>query len=202
MATPAQLAANRANALRSTGPRTQEGKSVSRFNALKHGVDAQSIVIPGEDPAEYQALAGEYDQTYEPRNPAERFHVDAMLRADWQRRRMEQVEAELFRTLLAENPGLSLAAALLTESKTARLLARIERQVAAHQRTWYRAHSEFQKDRARRTPPDDPTPAKQNLASIRTTSADPDQAAPVAPPNLPAQPSEGSSEDPRWPKAA
>ena len=53
MATPAQLAANRANAQRSTGPRSVEGKSVSRFNALKHGVDAASIALPGEDSAAY-----------------------------------------------------------------------------------------------------------------------------------------------------
>jgi hypothetical protein len=57
MATPAQIAANQANAQKSTGPRSVEGKSVSRFNALKHGIDAASIVIPGEDPADYDALA-------------------------------------------------------------------------------------------------------------------------------------------------
>ena len=57
MATPAQITANRANAQTSTGPRCAEGKSASRFNALKHGIDAASIVIPGEDRAVYEALA-------------------------------------------------------------------------------------------------------------------------------------------------
>ena len=46
---------------------------------------------------------------------AETFHVDAMLRADWQKRRLQRVEADLHRTLLAENPGASLAAALLSD---------------------------------------------------------------------------------------
>jgi hypothetical protein len=50
MATPAQIAANRANAQKSTGPRTAEGKAASRLNALKHGLDAESLIIPGEDP--------------------------------------------------------------------------------------------------------------------------------------------------------
>ena len=59
MATQAQINANRANAQKSTGPRSVEGKSASRFNALKHGIDAASIVIPGEDPADYDALAAE-----------------------------------------------------------------------------------------------------------------------------------------------
>jgi hypothetical protein len=35
--TPKFLAANRRNAKKSTGPRTQEGKAVSALNALKHG---------------------------------------------------------------------------------------------------------------------------------------------------------------------
>src|ERR1035441_4311355 len=57
MATPAQITANRANAQTSTGPRCTEGKSASRFNAFKHGIDAASIVIPGGDRAVYEALA-------------------------------------------------------------------------------------------------------------------------------------------------
>jgi hypothetical protein len=57
MATLAQITANRANAQRSTGPRSAEGKSASRFNALKHGIDAASVIIPGEDPAVYDSLA-------------------------------------------------------------------------------------------------------------------------------------------------
>ena len=51
MATAAQIAANRLNVQKSTGPRTPEGKAASSSNALKHGMDAASIVIPGEDPA-------------------------------------------------------------------------------------------------------------------------------------------------------
>src|ERR1039457_5208343 len=85
MATPAQIAANRANAQMSTGPRSAEGKSASRFNALKHGIDAASIVIPGEDPAEYDALAADYLSDFRPQSPSEFFHLETMLRADWQK---------------------------------------------------------------------------------------------------------------------
>ena len=69
MATFAQFAANRANAQKSTGPRSVEGKAASRFNALKHGLDAQSIVLPGEDPEEYEALARDYDRSLRPKPP-------------------------------------------------------------------------------------------------------------------------------------
>ena len=147
MATPAQIAANRANAQHSTGPRSAEGKSVSRFNALKHGIDAASTVIPGEDPADYDSLAAHYHDEFRPQSPSEFFHVDTMLRADWQKRRLQRVEADLFRTLLAESPGASLAAALLSESPAAKLLARTQRQIAAFERTWYRANTELRRAR-------------------------------------------------------
>jgi|ERR1017187_272010 hypothetical protein len=147
MATPAQITANRANAQKSTGPRSAEGKSTSRFNALKHGIDAASIVIPGEDPTDYDALAANYQRSYRPETPSENFHVDTMLRADWQKRRLQRVEADLFRTLLAESPGTSLAAALLSDSPAAKLLARVQRQIAAFERTWHRANSEIRRAR-------------------------------------------------------
>ncbi len=148
MATPAQINANRANAQKSTGPRSAEGKSASRFNALKHGIDAASPVIPGEDPAEYEALAADYRRDLCPRSPTEVFHVDTMLRADWLKRRLQLVEADLYRTLLAETPGASLAAALLSDSPAAKLLARTQRQIAAFERTWHRANNELTRTRA------------------------------------------------------
>src|SRR5260370_35516575 len=93
MASPPKITGNRANAQKSTGPRSVEGKSASRFNALKHGIDAASVVIPGEDPAEYEALAADYRRDFRPQSPSEIFHVDTMLRADWLKRRLQLVEA-------------------------------------------------------------------------------------------------------------
>ncbi len=148
MATPAQITANRANAQKSTGPRSAEGKSASRFNALKHGIDASSPVIPGEDPAEYESLAVEYNEEYRPRSASEFFHVETMVRADWLKRRLETVEADLYRTIMIESPDNSLAAVLLAESPAAKLLLRVQRQIAAFERTWHRANKEFRRARA------------------------------------------------------
>src|ERR1039457_7549546 len=142
MVTPAQLTANRANAQKSPGPRSVEGKSASRFNALKHGIDANSIVIPGEDPADYEALLAHYLHEYRPQSASQSFHVDTMLRADWHKRRLQNVEADLSHTILAESPGNSLAAALLSDSPAAKLLARVQRQIAAFERCWHRANNE------------------------------------------------------------
>jgi len=42
-----QMRANRANATRSTGPRTKAGKAATRLNALRHGLGAASHYEPG-----------------------------------------------------------------------------------------------------------------------------------------------------------
>ena len=42
--------------MRSTGPRTAGGKDVSRLNAVKHGLRAETDLLPGEDPGAYAAL--------------------------------------------------------------------------------------------------------------------------------------------------
>jgi hypothetical protein len=54
MTTPSQAEANRANARRSTGPRTTTGKTRSSQNALKHGLRANSALLPGESAADWR----------------------------------------------------------------------------------------------------------------------------------------------------
>jgi len=68
MATAAQIAANCLNAQKSTGPRTPAGKAAIRFNALQHGLDAASILIPGEDPEEYDRVVDNYTNQFCPRS--------------------------------------------------------------------------------------------------------------------------------------
>jgi len=69
MSTTKQSEANRQNAQHSTGPRTQEGKAASRFNALKSGIDSQAQIITGEDPANLDALVAEYQQRFDTSAP-------------------------------------------------------------------------------------------------------------------------------------
>jgi hypothetical protein len=54
MTTPIQAQSNRANARRSTGPRTAAGKARSSQNALKHGLTARTALIPGESPEQWR----------------------------------------------------------------------------------------------------------------------------------------------------
>src|ERR1039457_447459 len=119
MASPAQVAANQANSLKSTGPRSVEGKSVSRFNALKHGIDAQSIVIPGEDPHQYAALAEAYHREYRPESP-----LRSLPRRHHASRRLAETPPRARRSRPHPHPppesnGASLAAALLADPPAA-----------------------------------------------------------------------------------
>jgi hypothetical protein len=56
MATAAQITANRANALHSTGPATPEGKARVSQNALKHGLTSKHLVIRPDEEAEFATL--------------------------------------------------------------------------------------------------------------------------------------------------
>ena len=63
---PAQLDANRKNALRSSGPKTVEGKERSRANALKHGMTGDGVVLLEEHQVEVAKLAAELEAEMRP----------------------------------------------------------------------------------------------------------------------------------------
>jgi hypothetical protein len=98
MPSDAQLAANRRNAQKSTGPRSTEGKAVSRLNALKHGMRAEDVVLPNEDPEEYARRLEEWTEAYAPDDPAGQYLVDRAVRASWRLDRCARAE----RAMLAE----------------------------------------------------------------------------------------------------
>jgi len=154
MASMYQVEANRANAQKSTGPRTPEGKTASSMNALKHGADAASAVIPGEDPADYERLAADYHSDLQPTTALERFQVDIMVRSDWQRVRLKKIEDNIYRELLREghNPE-EIEIKVLRDSPTGKLLHKVMSQIAALERASTRALAELSRIRAERAEP-------------------------------------------------
>ena len=96
MPTEAQINANRLNAQKSTGPTSPEGKARSAMNALKSGIDAFSQIIPGEDPAELEALAALFLLHYRPTDPAQVALVDTLISTEWIQRRLRRIEAQLW----------------------------------------------------------------------------------------------------------
>ena len=92
MATAAQIEANRRNASRSTGPRSQAGKDRSKLNALVHGCRAEILVLPAEDPALYEERAHTWRLSLKPRNPAEDYIVERMASLAWKGERIDRAQ--------------------------------------------------------------------------------------------------------------
>jgi len=65
----AQLRANRANAQKSTGPRTEEGKARARFNARRHGLTGQFYCMSDEDEKAYKDFEIDILKTSSPSEP-------------------------------------------------------------------------------------------------------------------------------------
>jgi hypothetical protein len=96
-----RLAANRANAVRSTGPRTPEGKTRSAQNARKHGFTASSFaVLRIEDVHELATLRAEAIHVYRPVNSEELFAVERIALCKLSIFRAARLEAGMFTDVL------------------------------------------------------------------------------------------------------
>lgn len=74
---------NRENAKKSTGPRTAEGKAKVRFNATRHHLTSQLIVLPEGEFAAYTALLDRYEALYSPVGEMEITLVGQIANATW-----------------------------------------------------------------------------------------------------------------------
>jgi len=84
MATRKQIAANRRNALKSTGPRTERGKAFARLNALRHGLRARPGTLSAESLNELSQIRGQFLQSFQPQTPDQVRLVERMACARWQ----------------------------------------------------------------------------------------------------------------------
>jgi hypothetical protein len=85
---PEALAANRANARKSTGPRSQNGKLKSSVNALRHGVYSEKFIVGTEDENAFRNFAASFMDEFEPQTASELELVDALIQTSWRRRRI------------------------------------------------------------------------------------------------------------------
>ena len=97
MASEKQIAANRRNATSSTGPKSAAGKQVARMNALKHGLQSEHVVIPGEDPEEFEALLSGIEEDYQPVGSREILLVERIAYCSWRLQRLGLIETAMMR---------------------------------------------------------------------------------------------------------
>jgi len=154
-----QIEANRKNAQLSTGPKTPEGRAAVRLNGVTHGLTAQTLVLPGEHKAEFQALFDSLADEHQPATPTEEILVGQLAMATWRLRRLYQMEAGYFSTRLLDtkdhaerhysNPSHSQRLGVLIDQsddawvKFSRYQGRLER-------SFYKALQELQRLRSLR----------------------------------------------------
>jgi hypothetical protein len=88
--------ANRQNALKSTGPKTPEGKAAVRRNALKYGLLAEEVLLPGEDEDAFRELSEHLRAELQPVGYMENMLVERIIATHWRLHRLGRVEAGIF----------------------------------------------------------------------------------------------------------
>src|SRR5215216_1757460 len=96
MSSARKAAANRQNALKSTGPKTPDGKAAVRLNALRHGLLSEEILLPGEDEEALRELAEGLGAELQPVGELEKNLVDRIIFLTWRLRRLGRVETGIF----------------------------------------------------------------------------------------------------------
>jgi hypothetical protein len=86
-------------------------------------------VVPGENPAELEALALDYFQQFDPSGPVEEFLVDTLVLSDWNRRRYTRIEAQI----------------LQADAPTGKAAQQIFHRLAATERSYFRALRELRR---------------------------------------------------------
>ena len=101
MTSDRQIAANRRNAQRSTGPTSPDGRVVSSQNARRHGVLSGNVTAAGEDISVYNRLLDGLMSEFSPQTQMEALLVKRLALLFWRDRRL--VESE--RAGMAEASG-------------------------------------------------------------------------------------------------
>ena len=104
MATQAQTSANRENAKKSTGPRTQQGKVISSRNSLVHGMTSGKFLPPDADPQEFLQLFDQFRARFQPFDEVEDALVERLAAAEFKMRSVRYLDAGLFHYQAETNP--------------------------------------------------------------------------------------------------
>ena len=132
----ARAETNRQNAQHSTGPTTAAGKLASSRNSLRHGLASGTLIIPGENTADFEALHNDLLEEHQPATQTEQPLIEQMAQSWWLAQRAIRLQNECF----TEN-GL--------DDKRLSLLIRYQ---TTHQRAFHKALadlSRLQKERRR-----------------------------------------------------
>jgi len=94
MTTLKQIEANRRNA-KLGGVKTEEGKAVSKYNAIKHGILTKDIILSGENEAELVDFSKKIRTELKPANEVELILVERIIANTWRLKRALKAEKEM-----------------------------------------------------------------------------------------------------------
>jgi chemotaxis protein histidine kinase CheA len=100
--TPRKIAANRANAQKSTGPRTPDGRARAAQNSLKHGLNSDRVLVPDELYSEFEEFRQALLEEFQPATPDQALLFEHMAAAAWRLRRIRRIETDMFDALLTQ----------------------------------------------------------------------------------------------------
>ena len=150
MTSERQIAANRANALHSTGPKTLEGKAAVRHNPLRHGLLARDVVLPEEDLDAFEDLLNQVRAELSPVGRIEELLVDRIVNIMWRLGRSARMETALFDWRVRQLQVSKLAAQVRSHESTLAdfsFLSHITDKVAHTEATKALARAEDERDR-------------------------------------------------------
>jgi len=126
MATARQIAANRENAKKSTGPRDPKAKQRTSQNARKTGVYSKQNLLAEENPADFARLRADYYREWLPQGPTETWMVERIVMLVWRMARCNRAEAGMIDALRRLPKGTGgIPAAYLRDAKAGDSLGRI-----------------------------------------------------------------------------
>jgi vacuolar-type H+-ATPase subunit C/Vma6 len=148
------------------GPKTEEGKAVSRYNAVKHGLLTKQVYIDEEEKSTLEELTNSLYETLEPEGMLEELLVDRIVSNLWRLRRAVIVERstmewhqndfDLFPVGQSDTQQERKSVRDMLTNDNIEKLLRYETTI---ERSTFRALHELERLQAKRTGKDVPTPA-------------------------------------------
>jgi len=132
------------------------------MNALRHGLRAQKVVLPNENPEEFDQIHAGLQAQYQPQTQAEQFLVDQAAIAQWKLVRAEVFEASYY----AEEPSAKARAAIF--DRVTQITGRLER-------AYFKAYKELERIKMAREKQtaqskEDETPAKFQVTVVNPST--------------------------------
>lgn len=147
---PQKLAANRLNGQKG-GVKTEAGKTISKYNALKHGILSKEVLLDDEDSSDLNALGKKLRTELAPDSELELVLVDRITANVWRLRRVMQVEREMMYDDVNDTFGKkTLGGAFSSDFSNHDTYGKLIRYEASIERGIYKALHELQRLQAAR----------------------------------------------------